>query len=77
MTGCDNLHWDAFEWILWMEQILWIQTKELSILLSFSFHEVLQQLNSFIILYKSSGSKGSLFCDRGRLNFQAFVWSGI
>ena len=43
-----------------------IQTKKLSLLLSFYFHVILEHL-------KTSVHKDSSFCDTGRLNFQAFA----
>ena len=52
-----------------------IQTKKLSLLLSFYLHVVLQHLKTFI-QKKNSVRKGSSFCDTGRLNFQAFAWRG-
>ena len=54
-----------------------IQTKKLSLLLSFYFHVILEHLKTFIQINKFSVQKGSLFCDTGRLNFHAFVWRGI
>ena len=53
-----------------------IQTKKLSLLLSFYFHAILEPLKTFI-QNKFSVQKGTLFCDTGRLNFQAFAWQGI
>ena len=44
----------------------------LGIISVFYFHEVLRQRNTFIYK-KLLVRKGSLFCDRGRLNFQAFA----
>ena len=49
-----------------------IQTKKLSLLLSFYFHVVFQHLLKTFI--QTNFQKGSSFCDTGRLNFQAFVW---
>ena len=53
-----------------------IQSKKLSILLSFYFHKVLQHLKTFIDR-DVRVPKGSSFCDRRRLNFQAFAWRNI
>ena len=49
-----------------------IQTKKLSLLLSFYLYVVLQHLKTFI-QKKNSVRKGSSFCDTGRFNFQAFA----
>ena len=66
----DVMHW-SISWF--SHDITKIQTKKLSLLLSFYFHVVLQHLNT----NKFSVQKGSLFCDTGRLNFRVFVWHGI
>ena len=58
------------------EFLFLVHTKKISLLLSFYFHVILEHLLK--PLYKQIfGSKGSLFCDWGRLNFQAFEWRGI
>ena len=49
-----------------------IQTKKLSLLLSFYFHVILEHLKNFYT-NKLSVHKDSSFCDTGRLNFQAFA----
>ena len=49
-----------------------IQTKKLSLLLSFYFHVILEHLKTFKQTI-ARVQKGSLFCDTGRLNFQAFA----
>ena len=49
-----------------------IQTKKLSVLLSFYFHEVLQHLNTFMETNFRLERVFS-FCDRGRLISQAFA----
>ena len=44
--------------------------------MSFYFHGVLGELNTFIF-FEFSVPEGSSFCDSGRLNFRAFAWRGI
>ena len=54
--------------ICWLSHdVTKIQTKKLSILPRFYFHDALEQL--ICISYKFSLQKGSWFCDRVRLNF--------
>ena len=52
-----------------------IWTKKLSLLLSFYFHVILEHLKT-LIQTNFRFRKGSLFCDTGRLNFQAWrdIW---
>lgn len=47
------------------------ENKELSILGSFYFHEVLEELKTYFFFYEFSLRKGSSFCDtyRAGLNF--------
>ena len=49
-----------------------IQTKKLSLLLSFYFHMVLQHLRT-VYTTKFFAQKGSSFCNTGRLHFQALL----
>ena len=51
--------------------VIKIQTKKLSLLLSFYFHVILEHLKTFI--QKNFRLKGFFVCDTGRLNFQAFA----
>ena len=57
--------------ILW-HNVTKIQTKKLSLLLSFYFHVVLQHLKT--VIQTNFRFKRVLgFCDTGRLHFQAFA----
>ena len=68
-------YYEEANWVF-SHDVTKIQTKELSILLSFFFHEVLQHLKT-LCLRQIFGSKGSWFCDRRRLSNQAFGWRAI
>ena len=68
-----ELNKQAYSWF--SHDVTKIQTKKLSLLLSFYFHVVLQHLKT--LTNNFSVQKGSSFCDTGRLNFQAIVWRGI
>ena len=60
---------DSYSWF--SHDVTKIQTKKLSLLLSFYFHAILEHLKT--LYNKFSVQKGSVFCDTGRLNFQAFA----
>ena len=61
-----------FSYSWFSHEVTKIQTKKLSLLLSFYFHVILDNLKTFIET-NFSVQKGSLFCDTGRFNFQAFA----
>ena len=61
-----------FSYSWFSHEVTKIQTKKLSLLLSFYFHVILDNLKTFIET-NFSVQKGSLFYDTGRLNFQAFA----